>query len=190
MNIKIIPWNDYTIQITKKKIKRTNLRIKPDEPKVIHMSIPYRMSYESALQILEQPRILRWIENYQKKLSEQPVRPKMPEEEKLLQESFYRARLKELLPEMFEKWESRIGVKCNKITIRDTRSQWGSCSIRTKNISISVWLGAFPEECIEYVVVHELIHLLEPGHNARFYGFLDEFYPKWRECRQQLKNGV
>ena len=82
-----------------------------------------------------------------------------------------------------------MGVRCNKVTIRDTRSQWGSCSIRSGNISISVWLGAFPEECIEYVVVHELTHLLETGHNARFYGILDQHYPKWRECRAQLKRG-
>ena len=184
MNQKNITWNDYTIQITKKKIKRTNLRIKPSEPNVIHMSIPYRMSYESAMQVLNQPRILRWIENSKKKRIEQPVLPERS------QESVYSARLEELLPGMFEKWESRIGVRCSQIAIRDTRSQWGSCSLRTKNISISVWLGAFPEECIEYVVVHELVHLLEPGHNARFYGFLDEYYPKWRECRQKLKKGL
>ena len=164
-------WHGYTIQITKKKIKRANLRIKPAEPKVIHISIPYRMSYESAVQILDQPRILRWIENYQKKISETPPLPKMQDEDKMKQEPFCRARLKKLLPDLFKKWENVIGVRCNKITIRDTRSQWGSCSLRTKNISISVWLGAFPEECIEYVVVHELVHLLEPGHNARFYVF-------------------
>lgn len=95
----------------------------------------------------------------------------------------------ELLPDMFRRWEAALGVRCRKVTIRDTRSQWGSCSIRTGNISISVWLGAYPESCIEYVVVHELAHLLEAGHNERFYGILDRHYPAWRSCREQLKNG-
>ena len=91
---------------------------------------------------------------------------------------------------VFCKWEEIIGVKSNKITIRDTRSQWGSCNVRKHNISISVWLGAYPLECTEYVVVHELVHLLEKGHNARFYGYLDKYYPNWKECRKELKNKV
>ena len=60
--------------------------------------------------------------------------------------------------------------------------------MKNHNISISVWLGAFPEECIEYVVVHELVHLLEKGHNARFYGYLDRYYPEWKACEGKLKN--
>lgn len=185
--MKEFTWHEYTVQITKKKIKHTNLRIRPAEPQVIRISIPYSISYDAAVQMLDQPRIKRWIENYRKKISERPVLPRMQDEEKLKQEPYYRKRLKERLPEMFAKWESVLGVKSNKITIRDTRSQWGSCNTRNRNISISVWLGAFPEECIEYVVVHELAHLLEAGHNERFYGILDQHYPAWRQCREQLK---
>lgn len=183
-------WHGCTVRITKKKVKNTNLRIKPDEPHVIHISIPYSMSYDAVEKILEQPRILRWVENYQKKVSRPPAAPHMQNKERLKHAAHYQKHLKEVLPELFQKWESRLGVKCNKVTIRDTRSQWGSCSIRTKNISISLWLGAFPQDCIEYVVVHELTHLLESGHNARFYGILDRHYPQWRECREQLKNGL
>lgn len=88
---------------------------------------------------------------------------------------------------MFRKWEPILGVQSAKVTIRPTRSQWGSCNTRNGNISISLWLGAYPEECIEYVVVHELTHLLERGHNARFYGLLDQHYPDWKTCRERLK---
>lgn len=157
---------------------------------MIHMSIPRFMTYETAIKLLDQPRILRWIEKYQKKVNKLPVFPQMQDEERQWHISYYRERLGTLLPDMFRKWELVLGVSCNKVTIRDTRSQWGSCSIRTKNISISVWLGAFPEECIEYVVVHELTHLLEAGHNSRFYGILDQYYPIWKSCREQLKNGL
>lgn len=183
-------WHGFRVQITKKKVKNANLRIKPEEPDVIHISIPYSMTYDEVNKILEQPRILRWAENYQKKVSEPPTAPHMQNEERLKHAAYYRKHLKEVLPKMFQKWEKRLGVTCNKVTIRDTRSQWGSCGIRTKNISISLWLGAFPEPCIEYVVVHELAHLLEAGHNARFYGILDQYYPQWRSCREQLKKGL
>lgn len=180
-------WNSYTIQITKKKIKKVNLRIKPDEPDVIHMSVPYHMTYDAALQVLKQPRILKWLENYEKKRSNQLVTKKdWYEEHKEFVDSF-RERLQNMLPELFCKWEKIIGVKKNKITIRDTRSQWGSCNTRTHNISMSVWLGAYPKECVEYVVVHELVHLLEKGHNAKFYGYLDKYYPNWKECKNRLK---
>lgn len=180
-------WNQYTVQITKKKIKKTNLRIKPEEPNIIHISIPYQMSYDAAIKVLEQPKILHWLENYEKKLSSNLLPKTDWYAAHKPHESEYRVRLQEILPALFEKWESTIGVECNKITIRDTRSQWGSCNVRTKNISISVWLGAYPIECIEYVVVHELVHLLERGHNERFYGYLDRYYPNWKECRNRLK---
>lgn len=183
-------WHGCTVRITKKKVKNANLRIKPEEPHVIHISIPHSMTYEMAGKLLEQPRVLRWVENYRKKVSEPPAPPRMQEEEKLQHVAYYRKHLQEVLPGMFQKWETELGVRCSKVTIRDTRSQWGSCSIRTKNISISVWLGAFPEECIEYVVVHELAHLLEAGHNDRFYGILDRHYPIWRSCREKLKKGI
>lgn len=188
--MKTLDWNGYTVQITKKKVKNANLRIKPENPALIHMSIPQGMTYAGAVRMLDQPRILRWLESYQKKLSEKPVPPRMQEQERLQTEPYYRKRLKEVLPGLFDRWESRMGVKSGKVSIRNTKSQWGSCNTRTGNISISVWLGAFPEECIEYVVIHELAHLLEPGHNARFYGILDQYYPNWRACRERLKGGL
>lgn len=183
-------WNGYTVKVTKKKVKNTNLRIHPAEPEVIHVSIPDSVKYDSVIQMLEQPRIQRWVEKHQKKISEKPAPPKMQDAEKMQHEPYFRNRLQEVLPGMFAKWEPVLGVKSARVTIRDTRSQWGSCNTGNGNISISVWLGAFPEECIEYVVLHELVHLLEPGHNARFYGILDQHYPIWRQCRDQLKKGL
>ena len=59
--------------------------------------------------------------------------------------------------------------------------------MKNHNISISGWLGVFQEECIEYVVVHELVHLLEKGHNARFYEYLEKYYPEWKKCREKLR---
>ena len=101
-------WKHFTIQVTKKKIKNTNLSIKPAQPDVICMSIPYAMSYNDALEVLEQPRIQRWVEKHQKKLQEHPEYPKVQEMER------YHKRLQKILPELFKKWESRLGVRCAK----------------------------------------------------------------------------
>lgn len=158
---------------------------------MILMSIPYSATYKAGLLALETPHIRHWLDNYERKLKQQPV---PTDEEKFRKElekekmaPAYRDRLLELLPGMFRKWEPILGVCSNKVTIRKTKSQWGSCNTKNGNISISLWLGAYPEECIEYVVVHELTHLLERGHNVHFYGILDQVYPNWKACRERLK---
>ena len=116
-------WHGCTVRVTKKNIKNANLRIKPDEPQVIHISIPRSMTYQAAQKLLEQPRILRWIENYQKKVQSPPVLPRMQNEERLKYAADYRKHLQEVLPGLFRKWEQELGVRCGKVTIRDTRSQ-------------------------------------------------------------------
>ena len=182
-------WHQYRVQITEKNVKMTNMRIHQDDPTLILMSIPYGMSYDAGLHTLEQPRIRQWLKNYEKKQITLPTTEDRLEKERLkrLHAEEYRRKLLAVIPEMFRKWEPILGVQSAKVTIRPTRSQWGSCNTRNGNISISLWLGAYPEECIEYVVVHELTHLLERGHNARFYGLLDQHYPDWKTCRERLK---
>ena len=158
---KMFTWNQYTVEITKKKVKRINFRMKPSDTMKIYMSIPYQVSYESALELLNQPKYIEIFGKFQKKLEENPVQSSNWYEEHSKYVSTYAERLEKLLPEMFEKWQKKMGVSVAKVSIKDTRSQWGSCNVKSHNISISVWLGAFSEECIESVVVHELVHLLE-----------------------------
>lgn len=184
---RVFTWKQYEVEITKKKIKRINIRIKPSESRKINMSIPYQVTYDEAMRLLDQPRNLEFIENYEKKLKETPVRQNNWYDEHMEYVNAYSNHLEKVLPGMFEKWQKNLNVKVSKVTIKDTRSQWGSCNRKTHNISISVWLGAFSEDCIESVVVHELVHFLERGHNARFYGYMDKYYPNWRECSKKLK---
>lgn len=186
--IKQIKWNEYDVEITRKQVKNLNFRMKPSEPNKIYISIPLRASYDDAIKLLDGPRIRKMLEKSRKNLAEaKPTKADWYEKQKPYIEEYSR-QLEKLLPGMFERWQKNLGVRAAKITIKDTRSQWGSCNVKNHNISISVWLGAFPEECIEYVVVHELVHLLEKGHNARFYGYLDQHYPEWKACEGKLKN--
>lgn len=186
--IKQIKWNEYDVEITRKQVKNLNFRMKPSEPNKIYISIPLRASYDDAIKLLDSPRIRKMLEKSRKNLAEaKPAKADWYEKQKPYIGEYSR-RLEKLLPGMFERWQKNLGVRAAKIAIKDTRSQWGSCNVKNHNISISVWLGAFPEECIEYVVVHELVHLLEKGHNARFYGYLDRYYPEWKACEGKLKN--
>lgn len=98
-----------------------------------------------------------------------------------------KAELEALVPSLLEKWQPVLGVRAASWGIRRMKSRWGSCSPRARRITLGLGLAAFPPECLEYVVVHELAHLIERGHNARFYGVLDRALPGWRELRRRLR---
>lgn len=78
------------------------------------------------------------------------------------------------------------GVHVNKFYIQRMKTKWGSCSIQSGNIRLNAELAKKPLACLEYVVVHEMIHLLEPTHNNRFIAWMDKFMPKWRFYREEL----
>ncbi len=101
-------------------------------------------------------------------------------------ERWYRQQLQERIPPLLAQWQPVLGVQAAEWGIRKMRTRWGSCNIRARRIWLSLELARKPQECLEYVVVHELVHLLERGHNQRFYGFLDQFLPSWRQARAAL----
>ncbi|KPD22504.1 MULTISPECIES: SprT family zinc-dependent metalloprotease [Idiomarina] len=84
-------------------------------------------------------------------------------------------------------WQPRMGVYSSGFGIRAMKTRWGTCNIGSKKIWLNLELVKKPVECLEYVVVHELTHLFERYHNARFYALMDEFLPDWRE-RKKLTN--
>ncbi len=109
------------------------------------------------------------------------VRPDTPADkrQKLLDE-WYRAHLRRVLPGLIEKWEGRMQVKVNEFGIKKMKTRWGTCNRKARRIWLNLELAKKPPECLEYVVVHELAHLLERNHNKHFYSLLDEFYAGWK----------
>ncbi len=103
--------------------------------------------------------------------------------------TFYKKELLEHIPQLLIKWERIIGVKANGFAIRDMKTRWGTCNIRTKKITLSLQLAKKHPKCLEYVVVHELVHLLEKSHNYVFKAYLDKFLPDWRNSKKEL-NGM
>jgi hypothetical protein len=101
-------------------------------------------------------------------------------------EAWYREQLKEVVPELIAKWEPLIGVQVGRFFVQKMKTKWGSCSYGAKSIRLNTDLAKKPPECLEYIVVHEMVHLLEPTHNSRFISLMDQFMPKWRFYKDQL----
>jgi len=101
-------------------------------------------------------------------------------------DAWYREQVKTALPALIAKWEPKIDVKVRKYFVRRMKTRWGSCNKRTGNIRFNTDLGRKPAQCLEYVVVHELVHLLEPSHNARFMSLMEKYMPQWKHYRDQL----
>jgi len=98
----------------------------------------------------------------------------------------YRNQLKAAVAPMIERWQSVMGVVVAGFYIRHMKTKWGSCNPRTGTIRLNTELAKKPRECLEYIVVHEMVHLLEPTHNARFIETMDRFMANWRLRRDQL----
>lgn len=83
-------------------------------------------------------------------------------------------------------WESVSGLKSTGITIRDMKTRWGSCNVKTHHISLSLGLAQHPEECLDYILVHELAHTRVPDHSAAFWELVGAYYPDWKRVRKEL----
>ena len=101
-------------------------------------------------------------------------------------EGWYRAQLRAAVQPLISKWERAMGVKVDKVLVRRMKTKWGSCSRASASIRFNTDLAKKPPECLEYIVVHELAHLIEPTHNDRFTALLDQMMPNWRFYRQLL----
>ena len=102
-------------------------------------------------------------------------------------DELYRTEVLRALPGIVERMEARIGVHAARWSARVMKTRWGSCTPKTGAIRINARLAAYPPECLEFVVAHELVHLLEPSHNARFHALLDEFCPGNRHPAKLLR---
>lgn len=103
-------------------------------------------------------------------------------------EAWYREQLKIEATQLIQLWEPRLGVQVKKLYVRRMKTKWGSCTYQRGTIRLNTELARKPKACLEYLVVHEMIHLLEPSHNKRFYRFMDLHLPNWKTTRDHLNN--
>ena len=99
---------------------------------------------------------------------------------------WHKSLLHEVVPGLIEKWETKLNVKVTCYFLQRMKTKWGSCNPRVGNIRINTELVKKPKDLLEYVIVHEMAHLLEPSHNERFTAILNMHWPSWREARSEL----
>lgn len=99
---------------------------------------------------------------------------------------WYRQRLREALPPLIAKWEQRAGVKISEVRIKKMKTRWGSCNADARRIWLNIELAKKAPSCLEYILVHEIVHFLERRHNERFRELMDTLMPTWRLVREQL----
>lgn len=99
---------------------------------------------------------------------------------------WYRRELKRVLDSVIIGCEKKIGVHANEFRIKNMKTRWGTCNIEKRRIWINLQLAKKPLECLEYVVIHELVHLLEKNHTHRFHALVGEYCPTWREAKKML----
>lgn len=115
------------------------------------------------------------------------VRPgTSPEKRLAILNAWYRAELKARIPMLIEKWLPVVGVKLSAWGVKRMKTRWGTCNTAQKRIWLNLELAKKPPQCLEYVLVHELVHLLERRHNDRFRELMDGFLPLWRQYREDL----
>lgn len=100
--------------------------------------------------------------------------------------NWHKSLLHEFVPPLIQKWEKKIGVNVVAYFLQRMKTKWGSCNHKAGHIRLNTELVKKPKDLIEYVVVHELVHLIEPTHSERFMSVLSEHYPTWREARAEL----
>ena len=178
----LVSVDEFEVWILRKRIKNINLRVKPPDGR-IEVSAPLRVDASFVRVFVREKR--DWIRKQQERIAASPQgRAAAASPDEVAQ---WREVVQAFVPPLIAKWEPIMGVKAGKIAYRNMTSRWGSCQPSTGRICINVRLALYPPECLEYVVVHELCHLLERGHGPRFHALMDAFLPDWKAIRAKLR---
>ena len=189
------------LHISKKRVKNINFRLKPHQ---LLVSVPLFISPAQAAQavmkrvswaIANHPQVLEQYKRQQLPLAqaltadstlllwgkEQPFT--LNHDEKL---AYYRQHLSEAIPALFAKWQPIVGATANEIRLKKMHTRWGSCNTRARRIWLSVYLPAYPIECTEYVIVHELCHLHHANHSRAFWQTVANAMPEYQHWHDML----
>ncbi len=101
---------------------------------------------------------------------------------------WYRRQLKKLIPPLLEQWQTALGVQAADWRIKRMKTKWGTCTVEARRIWLNLELAKKPVKCLEYLIVHELVHLLERRHNDRFIARMNKHLPQWRLYRAELNS--
>lgn len=196
---------DIELHISKKRVKNINFRLKPHK---LMVSVPISLSSAQTVQAIEKR--VPWaianhahvLERYKRQQipSQQSIKETSTADRTLLlwgvEQSFtlnpdkkiayYRQHLSEVMPALFNKWQPIVGAYANEIRLKKMHTRWGSCNTRARRIWLSVYLPAYPIECTEYVIVHELCHLHHANHSRAFWQTVATAMPDYQYWHNML----
>ncbi|MBO4827138.1 MAG: DUF45 domain-containing protein [Prevotella sp.] len=155
----------------------------------VHVSAPFGMSKKDVEDFISQHQ--EWIVAARKKTAERRNQRdaffnQLPLTTKT-QKIEANEKVKALVEPVLERFTKVIGVSPCSVRYKPMISRWGTCNVKERSVCYSTYLLLLPDWCVEHVVVHELCHLLEPSHNARFHELMDKYYPKWKEARKETR---
>lgn len=167
--------------LERKRVKNLNVRVHPDG--TVYVSAPTRMSLTKIKEFVSSKS--SWISRVQAEYSASPAcAAELATDEEKQQ---WKETVSAFAPVLVEKWEDILKVKSNKLVYRNMKSRWGSCQPSTGRICLNTRLALYPPECLEYVVVHELCHLLVRGHGKEFHELMTAVMPDWKSRRAKLR---
>jgi predicted metal-dependent hydrolase len=115
------------------------------------------------------------------------VRPNSTTEQRqIILHDWYRKHLKNQIPSIIDKWEKIIGVTVDDWGVKQMKTKWGTCNIEEKRIWINLELAKKPPQCLEFIIVHEMVHLLERHHTEQFKAYMDKYLPQWKTYKDEL----
>ena len=173
--------DDLCIKFARKKIKNINIRVINSGE--IRASAPFMISDQYILEFIKSK--IPWIREKQEHFKTKNQDSWLPEDI-----TFHKLQMQSKILLLLDKWQKIIGVSVNRCTIKLMNTRWGSCNYHKKYININLKLVHKPQECLEYVLVHELIHIIEPSHNKNFYRLLKKYMPKWQMYDKTLKSNI
>lgn len=174
----------------KKHIRSMDSQIREPEREYIQGESHWVQGQRYLLNIIEEQRPPN-VKIRNKKYLDLYVRPgsDKAKREEVVKE-WYRDLLKDQIPSLIEKWEEELEVKIADWGVRQMKTKWGSCNVDDRRIWLNLELAKKPKHCLDYVVLHEMVHLQERHHNDRFKELLDQYMPSWRQRREELNEVV
>ena len=174
--------DEFEVFVREKAVRRISLHVKAPDGRIEVSAPRFTPDFEIA-QLVRSHRA--WIAERRHEIASSPMAQAEAATPEQVKE--WHKVVKACVPPLIEAWEPILSVKAGKLAYRNMKTRWGSCQPSTGRICINVRLALYPPECLEYVVVHELCHLIVPGHGPAFQRILTQVMPDWRVRRAKLK---
>ena len=179
---KIIYIDGLPVEVTRKRIKVMNMKVKAPDGRVV-ISAPYLVSDRDIIAFVRSKQ--DWLDRTIARVRSRAI--EHPEPADASEKEARRADLKRRIAARLPEIERRTGLRCNGWTVRDRHTRWGSCNTKTHHVNFSLMLATRTDRELDYVILHELVHTVIPGHGKDFYAMMDRFMPDWKKIRKELK---